>query len=138
MQLNDVLNFKTGSKFIITETVPSSFKPYLRRAHSFFRGNAQALPKGLVITIVNVNLNNVSQTIRFKVIRSQRIIKEVYEPNGVPSKFYTPVNYYDKNVENEYVTFLLRGAELVEFLNTVKASPFNQEYNSITNEYSIN
>lgn len=137
MKLNELLNFKTGSKFIITDTDSTSFKPYLIRAHSSFRGKAEPLPQGLVITIVNVNLNNISQTVRFKVIRSKRIIKQVYEPNGVDPKFYTAVNYYDKNLENTYVHFRLKGNELVMFLNTIKAVPFTEEYNLITNDSSI-
>ena len=134
MKLNKLLKFRTGSKFIVTKDFTSQ-DLHLWGGTAVKIDNFVYLPKGLVFTIVTVNLNNISQTLRCKIIRSKKIVKEVYEGNGVDQKYYTSYRWSGEIDQDSYVRFSLSGEELIDFLKNVKVKSFNKKYKKITDDY---
>jgi len=130
MKLNDLLNFRTANKFIVIED-------FNDKILDLWNGNTQlhSLPKGLVFTITSIRFNNVTQTMRCKIIRSKKIVEAIYKPNNIDPKFYT-LYRYDKNIDEAgYASFAISGENLFTFLNTIKAEQFTSEYKRITDEY---
>lgn len=134
--MKELLNFRAANKFILTEEYNKKKLVKLYHSTSDVRSGDIALPKGLVFTIVTLNLNNTTQRMKCKIIRSKKIVKKVYEPNGIDPKFYTAIRYNKQVDTTGFVTFSLEGQFLVEFLNTVKVENFTSEYKRITDEYT--
>jgi len=136
MKLNELLNFRASNKYILTEDYVSD-----KYFHKFYSTpdltmDDVILPKGLIFTIVSIRLNNVSQTMRCKIIKSKKIVENIYNPNNIDQKYYTAFRWNGEIYMDNYVSFVLRGEHLFRFLNTVKAEQFTSEYKRITDERS--
>jgi hypothetical protein len=131
MKLNDLLNFRTANKFIVTED-------FNDKILVLWNGTTplNSLPKGLIFTLTSIRFNNITQTMRCKIIRSKKIIETIYKPNNIDPKFYTLYRWNKEIDEDGYASFALSGEQLFTFLNTVKADQFTSEYKRITDEGS--
>jgi len=136
MKLNELLNFRASNKYILTEDYVSDKSFNLYYSNSDLKKGNIILPMGLVFTIVSIRLNNASQTMICKIIKSKKIVEAIYKPNNIDPKFYTAFRWDDKIYEDGYVKFVLRDNNLFNFLNTVKTEQFTSEYKKITDEIS--
>ena len=136
MNLSELLNFRSANKYILSEDYTDNKYLKLYSSTIDLRSGKVTLPKGLIFTIVSVRLNNVSQTMICKIIRSKKIIEAVYKPNNIDPKFYTALNWSGEPDEYRFVRFTLYNEELIGFLNTIKATQFTSEYKRIIDEGS--
>lgn len=125
MKLKSFIQLKTGSKFILLEDFKNKGSFYVNSANR--DPEYEMLPQGLVLSVVNVRLNQCTQTVQFKVIRDKNIVKEVYEPLRIDERYYLP-----RNGSTEYVTIIVKNKMLDEFFNNIRAKSFTDRYNEIT------
>lgn len=115
MKLQDIFRFKVGTKFQLQDE---------------WKYGLRVLPKGLVISLVSVHYNTHSFKLKFKVIRSKDIIREVYDPIGI-----LPEAYVNKMYPGNYTMLYFRDAVADRFITDTEVIDFTSEYDRITSTH---
>lgn len=119
----NILSFKPGSKFILTEDFTVT--------RSNYRGEqtVKVYPKQLVLSVRNLRFkSNGELSIRFVIVRAKPIIKLYYE--DIESE-----SYQQKVPWNNYISsiaFTLCNEDLERFFNEGNFIEFTKDYNDIT------
>ena len=134
MKMNDLLNFRTGNKYLLIEDCACEKLLSIGGMTYDVRNSIKLLPKGLIFTIVTVKMNNQNHEMKCKIIRSKKIVEKIYKPNNIDPNFYTAC-YYDGRVDKTgYIRFSVSKEKFTTFLNTIKADNFTEEYSRITEQ----
>jgi hypothetical protein len=128
MENKKLIDFVPGTKFQLMNdvNVPD-------RKDGYYVVKGFSFPKGLVFSVISLNMSLQSRRMIIRVLRHQKLIDKVYTPAGIPEAAYRVFkSWKGEYSKDDIVTHRLVGKDLTAFMEIAELKEFGEEYAELT------
>lgn len=128
MENKKLIAFVPGTKFQLMNDVEV---PDKKEGYHTVKGFS--FPKGLVFSVISLNMSLQSRRMIIRVLRHQKLIDRVYAPAGIPESAYRVFkSWKEEYSKDEIVTHWLEGKNFTAFMKIAELKEFGEEYAELT------